>query len=176
MFQTEPCTASVADTDTGSATTPTGVVEFHAPSGHEFALRARCTLSEGSCQVTYAGEGGPLGLQTITATYEGDSTHAGSFTTQQVILTAPIGPGPTPRCRVPNVKRVRLAVAKTFLKERGCSVGRIDRAFSRRFRTGQVISAKPAPGSSCGGTRKSSSWSARASVTPGRSGPSRPEG
>lgn len=154
IFQTETCTASVMDTDTGSATTPTGVVEFYAPSGHGFAQRARCTLSHGSCRVTYVGEGSPLGVQTISATYEGDSGHAGSSTTQDVLLTGPIGPGPLPRCRVPKVKGARLAVAKTSLKERGCSVGRVDRAFSKRFQNGRVISAKPGPGKQLRGGAK----------------------
>jgi hypothetical protein len=94
---------NVADTDAGPATTPTGVVEFSASNGPGFALRARCTLSAGSCQITFVGRANAtLGQQTITC------------------------------CFLPRVNGERFGEAKRAIRRWGFSVGRIDRAFSKR--------------------------------------------
>jgi hypothetical protein len=142
--QSGTCTATVADTDIGSATTPTGAVEFFAPGTHGLVERARCTLSAGACQVTYRGD--TAGVRTITAEYSGDSGHARSSGTQEVFVTAPIGPGPPLHCHVPRLKGTSLAAAKVRLRQWGCSSGRIERAFSKRVRKGRVISERPGPG------------------------------
>jgi hypothetical protein len=136
------CTASVTDTDTGSAMTPTGIVELSATGIHGFAERASCTLSAGSCQVTYPGD--VLGLQTITAMDEGDSGHAGSSNTVEVYVSAIIGPGPC--CFVPRVKGESLSQAKQTLRRVGFSVGKIDRAFSKLVAKGRVIAERPGAG------------------------------
>jgi hypothetical protein len=143
LNQSAPCTATVADTDSGTATTPTGVVEFSA-TGPGLSLRARCTLAAGACQVTWVGRASAtLGPQTITATYEGDSSHAVSSATQEVQVV--MGPRP-PCCFVPRVKGERLRDAKRAIRHWGFTVGRIDRAFSKRVHRGRVISARPGPG------------------------------
>ncbi|HEV2227016.1 MAG TPA: Ig-like domain repeat protein [Nitrososphaerales archaeon] len=69
------CTVTVTDSDTGIPITPTGTVHFSDNLGGGFSTTA-CTLSSGSCSVTYTG---PLVLgpttATITATYSGDTDH-----------------------------------------------------------------------------------------------------
>lgn len=145
VHQSATCTATVVDTDTGTSTTPTGVVEFSATTDPGLALRARCTLSAGSCQIMFVGRASAtLGRQAITATYEGDSAHAGSSGTQEVYITAPIGPGPC--CFLPRVKGERLAQATRAIRRGGFSVGRIHRAFSKRVARGRVISQRPGGG------------------------------
>ena len=79
------CTATVTDTDTGAQTTPTGTVSFSSAPGPGGFTGSPCTLSgsggSGSCSVTYtptATASTPVRADTITATYAGDSTHAGS--------------------------------------------------------------------------------------------------
>lgn len=143
--QTATCTANVADNDAGTATTPTGVVEFSSTNSHGVADRAMCTLSVGgSCQFTHIGWGS-LGTKTITAIYEGDSSHARSSGSQDIQVISPPIPPPL-HCRVPSVKGKKLAAAKKFLRGSLCSVGTIDRAFSNRVAKGRVISARPGHG------------------------------
>jgi hypothetical protein len=142
--QTATCTANVTDTGTGTATTPTGVVEFSATNSHGVADRATCTLSSGSCQFTHIGWAS-LGTKTITATYEGDSSHARSAGTQDIQVISPPMPPPL-HCRVPSVKGKRLAAVKKFVRGSLCSVGTIDRAFSNRVAKGRVISVRPGHG------------------------------
>jgi Big-like domain-containing protein/PASTA domain-containing protein len=142
--QSDTCTVQVADTNSGSPTTPTGTVEFSTVTSGTFANPATCTLSAlGSCQFTYPGWD-VLGTRTLTATYDGDPIHARSSGTAEILVTAPIGGGPP--CHVPNVKGKRLAAARTALRRSLCRVGAIDRAFSRRVKKGRVISEKPRHG------------------------------
>ena len=79
------CTATVTDTNAGAPTTPTGTVSFSTAPGPGSFTGSPCTLSgsgaSASCSVTYAPAataGTPVRTDTITATYGGDSTHAGS--------------------------------------------------------------------------------------------------
>jgi large repetitive protein len=71
------CTATVTDSDTGTPIDPTGTVHFSDNASGGFST-TDCTLSSGSCSVTYTG---PLVLLptnvTITATYSGDTDHSG---------------------------------------------------------------------------------------------------
>jgi hypothetical protein len=74
----DKCTATVSDTSSGTATTPTGTVTFTS-SRHGIFSKTTCTLSgtgtSASCFVYYT----PLfGSQTLTATYGGDATHQAS--------------------------------------------------------------------------------------------------
>jgi len=76
------CLASVADAGTGTPITPTGTVTFTTTSGG-FSSGATCSLapestapSIASCTLVY--ETANSGLPEITATYGGDSRHAGS--------------------------------------------------------------------------------------------------
>jgi uncharacterized delta-60 repeat protein len=52
----------------------------------------------------------------------------------------------TPGCRVPDVRRRRLAAANRAIVHAGCSVGGIIRARSNRVARGRVISQRPRPG------------------------------
>lgn len=142
LEQSVACTASVTDTGVGTATTPTGVVEFSAPGDHGTALRAACTLSAGSCEITYRGWVS-AGVRTVTGTYEGDSSHAGSSGAQEVDVF--VGPRP-PCCFVPRVTGERLGAAKRALRHFGFSPGRIGRAFNKRVAKGRVIAERPGGG------------------------------
>jgi hypothetical protein len=140
--QTGTCEAVVSDTDTGTATTPSGTVDFSASSTVEFSGTPVCTLSAaGSCQITYTGS---LGTATITASYDGDSSHATSSAKQEILVTAPIGAGPR-LCYVPRVTGKTVAQARRALGHFQCRLGRISHAFSTRIKKGRVISQKPGP-------------------------------
>jgi hypothetical protein len=52
----------------------------------------------------------------------------------------------TGRCRVPAVRRWRLAAAGREIRAAGCSVGRVRGRASRRIARGRVISLRPGPG------------------------------
>ena len=74
------CTATVTDNDgSGTALTPTGTVTF---SGQALGLGGfssmACTLSSGSCSVTYTPYSSTLGIVSMQATYGGDYWHMGS--------------------------------------------------------------------------------------------------
>jgi hypothetical protein len=72
------CTASVTDTDSGATATPTGTVTWVGPNPQSQFGSPTCTLGVGgTCQVTYTPSGGTT-ARSISATYAGDSTHAGS--------------------------------------------------------------------------------------------------
>ncbi|HEY8776914.1 MAG TPA: PASTA domain-containing protein [Gaiellaceae bacterium] len=133
----------------GVATSPTGTVEFSASSIDAFPDPAACTLSGGSCQITYTAYGFAPSTQTITASYGGDSGHATSSGAQDIAVIPYTGPGPRPPilyCRVPNVTDQTLAQATRALRHFGCRPGRIGKAFSKRVKKGRVISQKPGPG------------------------------
>jgi subtilisin family serine protease len=64
--------------------------------------------------------------------------------------TVSLGPfsirgGPT-ACIVPRLRNLTLVSARRVLAKRGCSLGRVTRAHSRRVRRGRVIAQRPAPG------------------------------
>ena len=143
--QTGTCEAVVSDTDTGTATTPSGNVDFSASStAAEFSSTPVCTLSAaGSCQITFTGSAyGPV---TITASYGGDSSHATSSATQQIEVTACFGCG-LRFCHVPRVIGKTLTHAKQALRHFQCRPGRVSHAFSKRITKGRVISQNPRPG------------------------------
>lgn len=80
--QATSCTATVGDT-AGSASTPTGTVSFTAGTHKgNFTGVGSCTLAaigaaQASCSVSFSAPPQlPLGTQTITASYGGDSGHA----------------------------------------------------------------------------------------------------
>jgi hypothetical protein len=85
------CTATVSDTDAGAASTPTGSVGF-ATNGPGSFSAGSCTLSEtsagvASCAVSYTpAASDTLRTDTITTSYGGDSTHAGSSATAAVAV------------------------------------------------------------------------------------------
>lgn len=72
------CTATVVDASGGTSVTPTGTVSFSTGSPGAFSPTS-CTLSAGSCSVTYTPNPGSEGTQGLVATYSGDSVHTGSL-------------------------------------------------------------------------------------------------
>jgi chitodextrinase len=64
--------------------------------------------------------------------------------------TAVLGPfvvtGVTPVCTVPRLRGLTLVVAKRTLAKKGCSLGRVTRAYSKRVRRGRVLQQRPRPG------------------------------
>ena len=79
------CTATVTDTAAGTSSTPTGTVTFSSDSPGDFDKNP-CTLSavsiaSASCSVTYTPSSCPSGKADITASYSGDTTHAGDAPT-----------------------------------------------------------------------------------------------
>jgi hypothetical protein len=144
--QTGTCEAVVSDTDTGTATTPSGTVDFSAsPSAVAFSVTSVCTLSAaGSCQIAFTGSA--YGPATITSSYGGDSSHATSSATQEIVVTACFGYGLSLRfCRVPRVIGKTVAQARRAIRHSQCRPGRISRAFSKRIKKGRLISQKPGP-------------------------------
>jgi eukaryotic-like serine/threonine-protein kinase len=51
-----------------------------------------------------------------------------------------------PVCTVPRLRGLALAGAKRALAKKGCSLGRVTRAYSRRVRRGRVLAQRPGPG------------------------------
>jgi hypothetical protein len=89
------CTATVTDTAAGTASTPTGTVDFGSDGAGSFG-DDQCTLTgtgaSASCSVSYTpAASGAVRTDTITASYGGDSLHAGSSG------TAPVRVQPTSR-------------------------------------------------------------------------------
>jgi Big-like domain-containing protein/beta-propeller repeat-containing protein len=80
------CLATVKDTDTGIALTPTGMVTFTSSGAGAFS-GSPCTLAAGQCSVTYTPSAVGIGTHTITATYGGDSSHSPSSGTTPVTVT-----------------------------------------------------------------------------------------
>jgi len=86
------CTVTVTDTGAGSVSTPTGTVSFGSSGPGSFDGNP-CTLIEASsgvasCSVSYVpgATGTPTRSEAITATYGGDTTHAGSSGTTTVTV------------------------------------------------------------------------------------------
>ena len=52
----------------------------------------------------------------------------------------------SPNCRVPDVRRKRLAAARLALVRRHCATGAVARRYSRLVAAGRVISESPRPG------------------------------
>jgi subtilisin family serine protease len=63
-----------------------------------------------------------------------------------VVLGPFVVTGVTPVCNVPRLRGLTLVGAKRQLKKRGCALGRVTRAYSRRVRRGRVIAQKRQPG------------------------------
>jgi PKD repeat protein len=85
--QASTCTATVNDTSTGSTITPTGTVIF-AETGPAGSFSSTiCTLSSGSCLVTFTPSA--TGTALVTATYGGDSIHGGSTSASASVTVNP---------------------------------------------------------------------------------------
>ena len=70
------CTATVSDTGNGGQSTPHGsyYVERHANRPGTFSSNT-CTLSAGTCSVTYSATVANPGTYALTASYGGDTLH-----------------------------------------------------------------------------------------------------
>jgi Bacterial Ig-like domain (group 3)/FG-GAP repeat len=126
--QPSTCSATVTDTAGEHASTPAGTIEFASNGAGSFHDH-RCTLAgtgaAASCAVTYAPGSVGTGSHTITATFNGDATHAGSagntnlHVTPSPPRTSPPGTSPPgtspprtspPRCTIKPDARVSAAV------------------------------------------------------------------
>ncbi len=81
--QTSTCTATVTDTKVPTSV-PSGTVSFVSSNTAVGTVGASCILSAtGSCSVSFTGVA--AGMATVTGTYGGDATHAGSPGTSNII-------------------------------------------------------------------------------------------
>jgi hypothetical protein len=86
------CTTTVADTATGTLSTPSGTVSFGTSGSGLFGTGGTCTLAPAAttgmatCALTYTAT--HAGTDTITAAYGGDSAHATSSGSAQVTIVA----------------------------------------------------------------------------------------
>jgi hypothetical protein len=94
ISQPTTCTATVTDTASSGATTPTGTVSFTSDtSGGSFsgggscALAAASTAGQASCSLSYTPGQIGSGTQTITGSYAGDTTHAASSGQATITVT-----------------------------------------------------------------------------------------
>ncbi|HME18243.1 MAG TPA: hypothetical protein VKF15_00705, partial [Nitrososphaerales archaeon] len=86
--QTISINATVVDTSTGAKALPTGALAWSdGKAGGVFALSGICTLSKGSCAISYAAPSAG-GTITLNATYEGDMVHQPSSTAAQLTVTS----------------------------------------------------------------------------------------
>lgn len=71
--------------------------------------------------------------------------NAGNWTDTVSVGPFTIQVGPT-ACSVPRLRGLTLAATKRLLVKRGCSLGRVTRAWSLRVKRGRVVAQRPAPG------------------------------
>ena len=71
--------------------------------------------------------------------------NAGNWT-DAAVLGPFVITGTAPVCTVPRLRGLSLAVAKRTLAKRGCALGRVSRAYSRRVARGRIVGQKRAPG------------------------------
>ena len=137
------CTAAVSDS--ASTELPSGTVVFSAGSGTFFPGGNSCTLtaqpSGASC--TVGAEALTTGIQTIAASYQGDTTHAPSASSGRFCAggtsvcgassgsgsgsgTSVTGPGGEPAvCTVPRLKGKTLTQARKLLTAAHCRLGKV---------------------------------------------------
>jgi subtilisin family serine protease len=71
--------------------------------------------------------------------------NAGNWS-ETVVLGPFVITGVAPACNVPRLRGLSLAAAKRLLVKRGCALGRVTSAYSRRVPRGRVIAQKRTPG------------------------------
>ncbi len=81
--QSTTCTATVTDSGPGTASTPTGEVDFSSTESGLFSDDS-CTLANGSCEVTYTPTAAGPGTHDLTASFKGDQSHDPSDDTTAV--------------------------------------------------------------------------------------------
>jgi virginiamycin B lyase len=137
------CTAAVSDS--ASSEPPSGTVVFSGGSGTFFPGGNSCTLTAhpgSSASCTVGAEATTTGIQTLTASYQGDATHAASTSSSQFCAggSAVCGGGPpststdpsstTPSkpavvCKVPKMKGKTLSQARKLLSAAHCRLGKV---------------------------------------------------
>jgi len=117
------CTAVVADA-AANPTAPTGAVKFATDGQGKFSA-ASCTLIDpaagrATCQVTYTPGAVGSGSHKVTATYQGDGSHAASEGNAQVqVSAAPGSPGsPPPPAPNPRANPGPQSAPNTTLKKK----------------------------------------------------------
>ncbi|MBO0887751.1 Ig-like domain repeat protein, partial [Candidatus Bathyarchaeota archaeon] len=81
--QGSSCTATVSSTATSGSTTPTGTINF-STSGSLSPSSLSCTLSSGSCTLTFTGTA--QGTAIVTGNYTGDNAHSTSKNTASIVI------------------------------------------------------------------------------------------
>jgi beta-lactam-binding protein with PASTA domain len=71
--------------------------------------------------------------------------NAGNWT-DAAVLGPFVVTGVAPACTVPRLRGLTLAAAKRSLARKGCAIGRVSRAYSKRVRRGRVMHQRPGPG------------------------------
>jgi len=81
------CTATLTDTASGTASTPTGQVRFTSSgtAGGSFSPATSCNLFAGNCSVTFTPTG--AGTDTVAGNYQGDNVHSTSSGTSGTITS-----------------------------------------------------------------------------------------
>jgi uncharacterized membrane protein len=89
MGQPATCTVTATDTSSsGTAITPTGTVSLSSTGSGSLSATS-CTLSGGSCSVSFTGSA--VGTATVNGTYVGDAAHTGSSSTaSSITIAAPL--------------------------------------------------------------------------------------
>jgi hypothetical protein len=119
----------------------------NTPTGYQYHWE-RCSSAGAGC-TSIAGAGG--------ASYPLTAADVGTRVVVEVVAVNPGGqsaPGDSsatavvagPSCDVPNVVRLKLAAAKSRIRDRHCSVGRITRKPSRPAKHGRVVRQSPEAG------------------------------
>src|SRR3989454_2142118 len=85
--QASTCTATVSDTSTVSPITPTGTVTFAETGLVGSFSSTSCSLSSGSCSVTFTPTA--IGNASVTGVYGGDSSHGGSTSAATSVTVNP---------------------------------------------------------------------------------------
>jgi hypothetical protein len=131
------CAATVTDTSTTGATTPTGTVTFTTNSTGTFAPAITCTLAgtttgAASCSVSYTPTA--AGHHLITGSYSGDSTHSSSTGSFNVAVSS-VAPPP-----IHTTKTVVSCNPGSVLinTSRSCTARVIDNSTSPTVPTGTV--------------------------------------
>jgi len=93
VAQATTCHVSVSDLDSYAPGTPTGAVAFSSNASGSFSAGS-CTLSGGSCEVSYTPAAVGSGTHDLTAHYDGDPTYHPSEDTIAVQVAAPAAGAP----------------------------------------------------------------------------------
>jgi hypothetical protein len=150
--QASTCTVTVADTSGSGGSTPTGTVTFaDSPSSSGTFSSTSCTLSSGSCSVTYTPKSGHEGTLTVTGTYGGDTTHAGrsgsaTVTANKRSVTVTVSCSPTSVARGARTATCTVTVTDASTGTKITPTGTV--SFSITAWTGNSAD-KPTIGSSC---------------------------